>query len=244
MIKRILFFSILTIAGAQLASAQNLGGLLNKAKKTIFKDGTDLSADEIGRGLKEALDLGVGEAVTLLSAENGYYESIYKVLLPEEARKVTNKLRMVPGFQNVEDELILRLNRAAELAAGKAKPIFVQAIKEMTFTDALDILMGQPDAATRYLERTTSSQLYNEFKPIIANSLDEVNARQYWRDATTAYNKIPLVSPVTTELDDYVTQTALKGMFGMIEKKEENIRQDIGARTSPLLQQVFAKQDK
>ena len=166
------------------------------------------------------------------------------MLLPEEARKVTNKLRMVPGFQNVEDELVLRLNRAAELAAGKAKPIFVNAIKQMTFTDALDILMGQPDAATRYLERTTSAQLYEEFKPIIANSLDEVNARQYWRDATNAYNKIPLVSPVTTELDDYVTQTALKGMFGLIEKKEDNIRQDVGARTSPLLQKVFARQDK
>ncbi len=223
--------------------AQNLGGLLNKAKKVVTGE-EDLSKEEVGNGLKEALNLGVEEAVDFLSAEDGYHESIYKILLPEEARKVVDKVKMAPGFQNVEQELILRVNRAAELAASKATPIFVDAIKQMTFQDAMNILMGEQNAATLYLNRSTYQALYGEFNPVIVSSLDEVNAREYWEEVSSAYNKLPFVKKVETDLDGYVTDKALEGMFGLIEKKEEKIRDDVGVRTSPLLKKVFAQQDK
>lgn len=224
------------------AQSQGLGGLLDKAKKAVTGEGA-LSPEEAGDGLKEALNLGVEEAVAFLSREDGYYESIYKILLPEEAQQVTDRLRAVPGFGQVERELVLRLNRAAELAAKKATPIFADAIRQMTFRDALDILLGEPDAATRYLHRSTYDALYGEFRPVIVQSLDEVNARTYWAKSVNAYNGLPLVQDVNPELDAYVTEKALEGLFGLIEKKEGQIRTDVGARTSPLLQKVFAEQD-
>ena len=232
---------VLAITGAQ---AQDLKGALNKLKTKVSGSAPELSKEETGKALKEALQIGAEEAVAFLAKENGYYESVYKVLLPEEAQKVTAKLKAVPGFANVEQELILRLNRAAELAAAKAKPIFVNAISGLSFQDALAILMGEKNAATQYLRNTTSQQLITAFKPVIAASLDEVKARQYWRDAVTAYNKIPLVTKVNTELDDYVTNKALEGLFQLVEVKEGKIRTDVSARSSELLRKVFAKQDK
>jgi len=225
----------------QLAQAQ-LDGLVKKAEKAI--KGGGLSQEEAGNGLKEALNAGIGEAVDFLSAKDGYFKSPYKILVPEEAQKVVSKLKTVPGFGNLEADLTERMNRAAEDAATKAKPIFVSAIKQMTFKDALDILMGNQDAATRYLEKTTSTQLYKEFLPVIQTSLDKVNARELWRSAVTAYNKIPLVEKTNPELDDHVTKTALKGMFSLVEKKEKGIRTDVGQRNSELLKKVFAKQVK
>ena len=235
--------------GLLLICALALNGLhaqkwLEKAKQA--KDGLlggGLSQEEAGNGLKEALNIGVAEAVDFLSAEDGYYKSAYKVLLPEEAQAVAGKLRAVHGFSNVEEEIVLKINRAAEDAAEKAKPIFVSAIKQMTFQDAMNILMGNKDAATRYLEKTTYDQLYSEFKPVIITSLDKFNARTYWRDAVTAYNKIPLTANANPELDDYVTRQALLGLFGLVEVKEKDIRENVGARTSELLRKVFAKQD-
>ena len=243
MIRKITTTMALALLVVVFLPAQNLGGLLNKAEKVVTGE-ESLTEEEIGNGLKEALNLGVEEAVDFLSAEDGYYESIYKILLPEEAQKVVSKLKMVPGFDNVEQELILRVNRAAELAATKASPIFVDAITQMTFKDVLDILMGEQDAATQYLHRSTYDSLFGEFEPVIGASLDEVNANQYWREATTQYNKIPFVTKVNTELDDYVTEKALEGMFGLIRVKEEKIREDVNLRTTPLLQKVFAQQDK
>ena len=240
MIKRFSLLMIFAFAFMGYNQAQGLKGLLNKAKSTVLGP----SEDEVGLGLKEALDKGVGEAVDFLSAEDGYFKSPYKILLPEEAQKVTNKLKAVPGFANVEANLVEKLNRAAEDAATKAKPIFVDAIKKMTFQDAMNLLLGEQDAATRYLEKSTFQQLYDEFKPVIIASLDKVNARTYWKDATTAYNKIPFTNKVNPELDDYVTTTALAGMFSLVEKKEKDIRENPGARTSDLLKKVFAKQDK
>ena len=180
---------LLSFAIITSVSAQDLGGLIKKTTNSISSGG--LSQEDIGNGLKEALDAGVGKAVDFLSAEDGYLKSPYKILLPEEAEQIIKKVKMVPGFENVEDELELRVNRAAELAANKAKPIFVSAIKQMTFTDAKNILMGDKNAATKYLEKTTSSQLFDEFMPVIQTSLDEVNARDYWRSVVQTYNKIP-----------------------------------------------------
>ena len=152
-------------------------------------------------------------------------------------------MKNVPGFENVEDELVLRINRAAELAAEKAKPIFVSAITQMTFADAMDILMGEKDAATQYLHKTTNDQLFAEFMPVIQKSLDEVNAREYWRSVVNTYNKIPFVKKVNPELDEYVTQKGLDGMYSLIEKKELDIRENQSSRTTDLLTKVFAQQD-
>lgn len=203
-----------------------------------------LTEAEAASGLKEALSLGIGKGSELLALKDGYYKSEYKILLPAEARKITEKLKVIPGFNNVEEIILERINRGAEDAAMKAKPIFLNAIKEMSFMDAMNILMGNQDAATRYLETATNEQLYQQFNPVIVESLDRLNARKYWADAVAAYNRIPFVDRANPDLDDYVTREALKGMFGMVAKEELNIRTNLGARTSELLKKVFAKQDK
>ncbi len=237
-IKTLLFFSVLFTVSVQ---AQGFKGLLNKAKSAITDDG--LSQEDAGNGLKQALDLGVDEAVSFLSAEDGYYKSAYKILLPKEAQVVANKLKAIPGFGNVEANLVEKVNRAAEDAASKAKPIFISAIKQMSFKDAMNILMGDKDSATRYLEKATYDQLYSAFKPVIVESLEKVNASSYWNSAVTQYNKIPFAKKTNPDLDDHVTRQALAGMFGLVEKKEEGIRSDKSLRTNDLLQKVFAQQD-
>lgn len=203
-----------------------------------------LTEADVVAGLKEALTIGSGKGADQLSQVDGYYKSPYKILLPAEARQVTERLKVVPGFSDVEEIILERINRGAEDAAAKAKPIFMNAIRQMTITDAMNILMGNNDAATRYLERTTSEALYQEFNPVIVESLDKFNARKYWADAVNAYNRIPLVNKANPSLDDYVTREALKGLFAMVEKEELNIRSNLSARTSDLLKRVFARQDK
>ncbi len=202
-----------------------------------------LSNADISKGLKEALNLGTGEAVDLLSAKDGYFKSAYKILLPEEARQVTDKLQVIPGFSNVENIVLERINRAAEDAATKAAPIFLDAIKGISINDALSILTGEQDAATDFLHAQTFDQLYNQFQPKLLESLEKFNAVSYWEDAVNAYNKIPLLADANPRLDDYVTQEALKGLFSLVEKKEAGIRSDVSQRVTPLLQRVFAKQD-
>lgn len=243
--KKYLFFVLLL--AVSLPMQAQFGDLLKKAKKEggkiISKSGTGLSEAEIGNGLKAALDEGIGSAVRFLSAKDGYYTSAYKVLIPEDARKVTNKLKMIPGWDNVEKDLEEKMNRAAELAAKKAKPIFINAIKQMSFKDAMNILMGEKNAATTYLTKTTRQHLFAEFMPVIKSALDEVNATKYWSTAVNAYNKIPFTSKANPELDEYVTNTALDGMFQLITKKELDIRENTGSRKTDLLKKVFAKQD-
>jgi len=240
------FYSvILFIAVTTNVEGQNLKNILEKAKSGLGKTtGVPLTNQEVGNALKEALELGVGEAVKNLSATDGYNASIYKILLPEEAKKVTDKLKNIPGFNKVEAELVLRLNRAAELAAKEAGPIFLRAIKELSFQDAIGLLRGNEDAATRFLESKTDTALTAKFLPVIAKALDEVNARTYWRDAVTAYNKIPLIKKVNPELDKYVTEKSIDGMFALIQVKEKKIRTDVSSRTSDLLKKVFGSQQK
>lgn len=235
----LLLFLSLIIQGVD---AQSLGGLLKKAK-TVIKDKGSLSTDDIGAGLKEALTIGAGEASDFLSVKDGYLKSEYKIPIPKEAKKITKKLSIVPGFSDFEDNLTLKINRAAEDAAVKAKPIFVSAIKKMTIKDATNLLMGENDAATKYLKKTTYDQLYAEFRPIIIKALDEANARSYWKSAITAHNKLPFVKKENPELDDYVVKKALVGLFGLVEKKEADIRTNTGSRTTDLLKKVFKKQD-
>jgi hypothetical protein len=205
---------------------------------------TEPTLEEIGRGLKEALSNGISKGVSVLSQQDGYFKSAYKILLPADVRSVTDKLKNVPGFSNIENELLEKMNRGAENAAKEAGPIFVGAIRQMTFEDATNILMGANNSATTYLNRTTSGQLYDKFKPKIVSSLDDVGANNLWKKAADTYNKIPFVGKVNNDLGDYVTKEALKGLFSKVEEEEKNIRQNKLARTSDLLRKVFAKQDK
>lgn len=198
---------------------------------------------DIAQGLKQALNFGVDDSVQFLSKDGGYYNSIYKIVLPEEARKVTDKLKGVPGFSNIEDEIIKRINKGAEDAASKAGPIFFSAIKAMTFDDAMNILMGSNNAATTYLNNKTYNNLYGEFNPVIKNSLDKFKAQEYWADAVNTYNKLPFVSKVNPDLADHVTGEALEGLFALVAKKELGIREDVSQRSTDLLKKVFAKQD-
>ncbi|MCF8245631.1 MAG: DUF4197 domain-containing protein [Saprospiraceae bacterium] len=204
----------------------------------------ELSTSEVSSGLKQALEIGIGKGSETLSRKDGYFKSAYKILLPPEAQKVADKLRNVPGFSNVENQILEKINRGAEDAAKKAKPIFVDAIRQMSFSDAMNILMGEQNAATSYLNRTTSDNLYTAFNPVIVQSLDKFDARKYWSDAVNAYNKIPFVDKANPDLDDYVTKQALNGLFSMVENEELNIRTNIASRTTDLLKKVFAKQDK
>ena len=215
---------------------------LNRALKTVLSG--EITVADAAAGLKEALNIGISKGADALSKQDGYFKSAYKILLPPEARKITDKLKNVPGFSNVENVILEKINRGAEDAATKAKPIFMGAIRQMTFNDAMGILMGEKNAAKAYLQRTTYQPLYNEFNPVIVSSLDKFQARKYWADAVNAYNKIPFVEKANPDLDDYVTKEALKGLFNMVEKEELNIRTNISARTSDLLRRVFAKQDK
>ncbi len=204
----------------------------------------ELSSAEVSSGLKQALEIGISKGSDLLSQKDGYFKSPYKILLPPEARKIAEKLESIPGFTNVENVILEKINRGAEDAAKRAKPIFVTAIRNMTFSDAMNILMGADNSATDFLYRNTNTALYQEFNPVIVQSLDKFDARKYWRDAVNTYNKLPFVEKANPELDDYVTNEALKGLFSMVEKEEKNIRTNVAARTSDLLKKVFAKQDK
>lgn len=202
-----------------------------------------LTNADIAKGLKQALSLGAEDSSNTLSKLNGYYESPYKILLPEEANAVISKLKFIPGFSNLEQEVVKKLNRGAEDAAKKAAPIFLGAIKQMTIQDAMGILMGEKDAATKYLNRTTQQTLYNEFNPVIVNSLNKFGALDLWTKAVSKYNAIPFVSKVNPDLADHVTKKALDGLFVEVAKKELGIRTDLSQRTTDILQRVFAKQD-
>lgn len=235
MLKKLAF--VLIIVGLAACDAATLQQISNTLGTGTLTEG------EVGSGLKEALNIGISKGADQLSQTDGFFKSPYKILLPPEARKITDKLQNVPGFKNVEATILEKINRGAEDAAKKAKPIFVSAIRQMTFSDAMNILLGSKDAATQYLQRTTNDQLYQEFSPVIVESLDKFEARTYWTKAVNAYNRIPLVEKANPDLGDYVTKEALNGLFGMVAKEELNIRTNLGARTSDLLKRVFAKQD-
>jgi len=245
--KNIILISLLLLIFAGTGHSQ-IGKLLKKAKDSAAslkeKASSPSGTLDIAGGLKEALNEGVSDAVTNLSSTDGFLKSQYKVLIPKEASKVISKLKMVPGFRDVEDQLIAKMNAAAELATKKAAPIFVDAIKDMTITDAKAILFGEGDAATRYLEGSARKKLYNSFLPVIQSALKEVNATKYWNSVVKKYNSLPLTKDLNPDLDDHVNTKALDGLFGLIQVKESGIRSDIDQRTSPLLRDVFAQLDK
>ncbi len=216
---------------------------INQTLNTVLQGG--LTSEDIGQGLKEALRFGAEKGANALAAENGYYGDLdYRILLPTEAQKVTDRLRAIPGFQDLEQVVIKKINQGAEDAASKAAPIFVQAIRQMTIQDALGILKGDNTAATQYLRGATYQALVNEFSPVINNSLDKYDANKVWLDAANAYNNFPLTGqPVNTDLGAHVTEQALNGLFKKVALEELNIRQNVSARSTELLRRVFAQQD-
>jgi hypothetical protein len=202
-----------------------------------------LTDEQIGMGLKEALTNGISKGADVVSQLDGYYKNPdIKILFPPQAKKIENKLNEL-GLGNLLEPVVEKLNRAAEDAAKEAKPIFVSAIKQMTIQDAMNILMGEKNAATSYLQKTTSNDLYAKFNPVVVNSLKKVKALDYWDDVVNKYNTLPFVEKVNPDINDYVTQKAMDGLFHMIEKEERLIRKDPVARTTDLLKKVFAKQD-
>lgn len=197
----------------------------------------------IGNGLREALDFGINKQVTKLTSQDGFYKNeLVKILLPEELQKVDNTLRKV-GLGSLADEGIKALNRAAEDAVSEATPIFVNAVKEITFDDVRAILLGTDNAATQYLTGKTQQALYSKFQPVIQNSFGKVGADQIWTNLINKYNALPLTTNVNPDLTDYVTQEALKGVYTMIAVEEKEIRTQASSRTTTLLQRVFALQD-
>ena len=212
---------------------------LNKLKNKV--NGGKPSAKEVASGLKEALTKGTSKGTDEVSKPDGYFKNPeIKIPFPPEVKQVESTLRKM-GMDKQVDEFVLSLNRAAEDAAKEAKPIFVDAIKQMTIEDAWSILKGEDNAATQYLNKTTSSQLKEKFRPIIKASLDKVNATKYYKDLITAYNKVPLVKKVNPDLDTYATDKATDGLFVMIAKEEKNIRKNPAARTTDLLKKVFGQ---
>lgn len=198
---------------------------------------------DIASGLKEALNKGITQQVSKLTAVDGFYKNeAVKILMPAELQKVDATLRKI-GLSSLADEGIKVLNRAAEDAVKEATPIFVSAVKNMSFTDAKNILLGNDSAATSYLQGSTTTALYGKFNPVIKSSFEKVGADVIWTKIINKYNTIPLVKKVNPDLTDYTTNQALAGVFKMIAVEEKEIRNNISARTTPLLKSVFAMQD-
>jgi len=197
----------------------------------------------IADGLRQALNFGIDKQVSKLTQRDGFYKNqLVKILLPQELQKVDKTLRDI-GLSNLADEGLKVLNRAAEDAVKEATPIFVDAIKGITFNDARNILLGPDNSATNYLRGKTNSALYHKFNPVIQSSFAKVGADQIWSTIIDKYNSIPFVNQVNPDLTDYVTREALKGVYKMIALEEKQIRTKISSRTTDLLRKVFVLQD-
>lgn len=202
-----------------------------------------LNNTEIAAGLRQALDFGIDKQVSKLTQTDGFYKNeLVKILLPTELQKVDKGLRDI-GLGNLADEGLKVLNRAAEDAVKEATPIFVTAVKEITFADAKNILLGADNAATQYLTSKTQTALYDKFHPVINTSFSKVGADQIWANLINRYNAIPFTTNVNPDLTDYVTSEALKGVYTMIAVEEKEIRTKVSSRTTDLLRKVFVLQD-
>ena len=230
---------LLIILIFNLTSCAELQQVVNQ----LPQGGNVLSNADIAAGLRQALNFGIEKQVSKLTQTDGFYKNdLVKILLPDELQKVDKTLRDV-GLSNLADEGLKILNRAAEDAVKEATPIFVDAVKGITFTDAKNILLGNDDAATQYLTTKTQTDLYAKFNPVIKNSFSKVGADQIWNNLITKYNNIPFTADVNPDLTDYVTNEALKGVYTMIAVEEKDIRTKLSSRTTDLLKRVFALQD-
>ncbi len=230
---------ILSLSLTSCAELQKVAEAVLNATTTGITDG------EAKSGLTEALKVGLVTATNLLSEEDGYYgNNLVKIPWPEEAEFVMDIMTSI-GMGDKVDKVTKSLNRAAENAAGEALDVFVQSLTQMTFQDALGIVKGGNGAATDYFKRTTTVILAEKFRPIIENSLGQVNATNIWSNTIGVYNNLPIPGkkPVNTDLTMFVTEKAMDGLFLMVEKKENEIREKVSSRTSGILKKVFGYAD-
>lgn len=216
---------------------------LQQVVKQLPQAGGILGNNEIASGLRQALDFGIDKQVKKLTQTDGFFKNnLVKIQLPTELQKVDKGLRDI-GLGNLADEGLKVLNRAAEDAVKEATPIFINAVKGISFSDAKNILLGNNNAATDYLNSKTEQALYAKFNPVIENSFSKVGADKIWSKLISKYNSIPFTNNVNPNLTDYVTGEALKGVFTMIAVEEKEIRTKTSSRTTNLLKKVFALQD-
>ena len=199
-----------------------------------------LTEGEAGLGIREALDQGVGRGISLLNKEDGFFgNAVYKVLLPPEAQRIESIMRQL-GMSALVDKAILQINRAAEDAVGSARPIFVEAIKELTIADALNIIRGSDTAATQYFKQKTTNKLIAAFMPTIKSSLEKFSATKYYGDVINTYNRFPTtINKINPDLPSYVVGQTVNALFDQIGKEEAAIRANPAARTTQLLKRVF-----
>lgn len=200
---------------------------------------SSLSKNEVVSGLKEALQLGIETATKLASQVNGFYKNpeIF-IPFPPEAIQVKNMVEKV-GLKPQVDKFVMTLNRAAEESAKKAAPIFLKAVKDLTIEDGFQILSGPDDAATAYLRRKTSRPLSSAFRPVVRKAMAKVEVTKYWNPIVTQYNRIPFMKKVDPNLENYVTERAVAGLFKLIGDEERKIRKDPAARVTDILRRVF-----
>jgi len=206
-----------------------------------------ISQTEASSGLKQALEVGVNAGTSFLGKTDGFLgNNAYKILLPQEVQNAVSKIKGNPITNRLAgpylDKLVTAMNRGAENAMDEAKPIFVNAIKSMSISDAISIVTGGDGAATKYLQRATSSQLKEKFYPVIKTSLEQVKVNEPWTKVSSAYNTV-MGKQVQTDLNDYVTSKAMTALFTQIKKEEDKIRSNPVSRTTDLLKKVFGYAD-
>ena len=234
-----------------------LSGCIELTKVLNTTSAQPLTEADVISALKEALSTGSANAAGRLSQQNGYYGDLtVKILLPDEAKVIVDNISKIPGGQKLVDDVILRINRAAEDAAKEAAPIFINSIKQMTVRDAFNILRGADNAATAYLRATTWNELYALYKPKIRTATEKkivsnISTKDSWNALTGKWNsfansvpgRLAGMKPVTTDLDAWLTSKALDGMFLKVEGEELKIRKEVSARVTPILQRVFGSLD-
>ncbi|AMM52891.1 hypothetical protein TH61_10470 [Rufibacter sp. DG15C] len=229
----------LLFLGLSSCTASQIQQAVDGAIATQTGRGGPLTQNEVAMGLREALSQGITRGANQAGQTDGYYKnSLIRIPFPQDVQRVEKTLRSI-GLGSEVDKFVMTLNRGAEDAAKSAVPIFISAIKQLTFSDVWNILRGEKDAATQFLKRTTTSQLTTAFRPVIKNSLDKVNATRYYTDLVNRYNKIPLVQKANPDLESYATQKAIDGLFTLVAQEEANIRENPIARTTELLRRVF-----
>ena len=225
------------VSSASAQSWKDLKSAATKAKEVITTK--ELSKSEIASGLKEALEVGASNSSELASEKGGFNKNnLIRFPFPAEAEEMKSTLIKV-GLKLQVKQFEVSLNSAAEEASKFAKEIFITAVKNMTITDAFKILKGEDDAATIYLKKQTSKELYTKFKPVVKNAIEKVHVTKYWNQLSLRYNALPMTNKVNTDIQDYVSNKTIDGLFILIAKEEKNIRNNPDARTSELLQRVF-----
>lgn len=233
----ILLFFFCDVANA--ASWDEIKRGVENVTRGQVSSGRGLSNDEVIRGLKEALSVGAKNATSIASKINGYYGNPrIRIPFPPDAQKVKKVAESI-GMKKQVDDFVRTLNRAAEEAAKEALPIFVDAITQMTIQDGFRILNGPNDAATQYLKQKTTAPLTKKFRPVVHRALQKVEITKYWNPIITRYNQVPFVAKVNPDLDAYVTEKGLQGLFYLIAKEEKKIRENPAARVTELLRRVF-----